>query len=207
MAGSARSPHPIDEVERGDQPSAALLHGGDVVGVDVGAVLDGVDARLGGKEDALRAMRVRGHLAAQAVRIGHHGLQFLEAVLAGLRIVALGQHAAGGAHLDQIGAVLDVLAHVLLHGGDAVGDAFGGGMVFGRQEVVVAVAAGDAERRSAHLHVRTRNVARVDVVAQSYIGVPDAPTLRTLVNPASSVILAKRTPLSASRTASVERRV
>ena len=62
-------------------------------------------------------------------------------------------------------------AHALLDGGDAVGDAFGGGVVFGGQEVIVAMAAGDAQRRPAHLHVRTRNVAGVDIVAQGDIGI------------------------------------
>ena len=64
-------PHPSDEVQRRDQPRAVLLHCGDVVGIYVGTVFDRVDARLGCEQDALRAVRVRRHLAAQAVRIGH----------------------------------------------------------------------------------------------------------------------------------------
>ncbi len=52
------------------------------------------------------------------------------------------------------------------------------------------------------------NVTGVDVVAQRDIGIARrAHVAHGLVKPASSVILAKRTPLSASRTASVEKRV
>ena len=115
--------HPVFEVERGHQVGAVLLHLGDACVVDVAAVLDGVDAGLGGPQNPLRAMGVRGHLAAQPVRVGDDGLHLFEGVLRGLRIVALRQHAAGGADLDQVGAVLDVLPHLVLHGGDAVGHA------------------------------------------------------------------------------------
>ena len=163
--------HPIDQIERGHQPSAVGFHGGDIVGIDVGAVLDGIDAGIGGEEDALRAVGVGGYFAAEAVGIGDQGLELVEAVLAGLRIVALGKHAAGGADLDEIGAVLDILAHLLLHGGDAVGDAFRGGMELEGKEVVVAMAAGDAQRRSANLHVRAGDIAVVDVIAEGDIGV------------------------------------
>jgi hypothetical protein len=54
---------------------------------------------------------------------------------------------------------------------NAVRHAFRGGVVFGGQEVVVAMSAADAQWRSADLHVRSRDVPRVDIVAQSHIGV------------------------------------
>ena len=57
------------------------------------------------------------------MRIGNDGLHLFQRVLRGLRIVALRQHAASGADLDQVGAILDVLADLLLHRGDAVGHA------------------------------------------------------------------------------------
>ena len=91
--------------------------------------------------------------------------------MAGLRIVSLRKHAAGGANLDQIRAVLDVLPHALLHGGDAVCHAFRSGVVFRGQEVIIAVTACDAEWRPAHLHMRAGNVACVDIVAQSHVRV------------------------------------
>src|SRR5580700_986374 len=134
-------------------------------------MFDGVDARLGGKEDALRAVRVRRDFAAQTVRVRNQGLQFFEAILAGLGIVAFRQHSAGGANLDQIDAVFNVLAQVLLYRRDTVGNTFGAGMIFRREEVSVAVPAGDTQRRSAHLHMRTWNVTRVDIVAQGDVRV------------------------------------
>ena len=45
-------------------------------------------------------------------------------------------------------------------------------MIFDGQEILIAVAAGDAERRSAHLHVRSRNLALIDGIAEVDIGVP-----------------------------------
>ena len=125
-------------------------------------MLDGVDAGLGGPENALRAVGVRGHLAAQPVGVGDDGLHLFERVLRGLGIVALGEHAAGGADLDEVGAVLDVLAHLVLHGGDAVGHAVAHRVIADGQQVVVAVAAGDADERAADLHVRPGNLAGVD---------------------------------------------
>ena len=104
------------------------------------------------------------------MRVGDDGLHLLQGVLAGLRIVAFGEHAAGGADLDQVRAVFDVLAHHVLHRGDAVGHAVTGDVEGLRQQVVVHVAAGDAERRTADLHVRSFDEPFVDGVAQIDIG-------------------------------------
>ena len=97
-------------------------------------MLDGVDAGLGGPEDALRSVGVGGDFAAEAVGVGDDGLHLFEGVLAGLRIVALGEDAAGGADLDEVGAVLDVLADLMLDGGDAIGYAFAVDVVTRRGE-------------------------------------------------------------------------
>ena len=94
--------------------------------------------------------------AAQAMRVGDNGLHLFQGVLRGLRIVALGEHAAGGADLDEVGAVLDVLAHLVLHGGDAVGHAVAHGVIADGQQILIAVAAGDADERAADQHVRVR---------------------------------------------------
>jgi hypothetical protein len=56
------------------------------------------------------------------VGVGDDGFHLFEGVLRGLGIVSFGEDAAGGANLDEVGAVLDVLANLLLDGGDAVGD-------------------------------------------------------------------------------------
>ena len=137
--------HPVDEVGGGDEVGAVLLHGGDALVVDVGAVLDGVDAGFGGPEDALRSVGVGGDFAAEAVGVGDDGLQLFHGVLAGLRVVAFGEDAAGGGDLDEVGAVLDVFADLMLDGGDAVGYAFAVDVVLVREKVLVHVAAGDAE--------------------------------------------------------------
>ena len=77
-----------------------------------------------------RSVRVRRDFAAQPVRVGHDGFHLLQRVLRVLRIVAQRKHAARGAYFDQIGAVLDVLANLVLHGRDAIGDAVAGGVIF-----------------------------------------------------------------------------
>ena len=71
---------------------------------------------------------VGGDFAAEAVSVGDDGLHFFERVLRGLRIVAEREHAAGGADLDEVGSVLDVLADLVLHSGDAIGHAVADGV-------------------------------------------------------------------------------
>ncbi len=163
--------HPVDEVSGGDEVGALLFHESDVFVVDVGAVFDGVNACFGGEEDALCAVGVRGDLAAEAVCVGDDGLHLFEGVLAGLRVVALGEDAACGSDLDEVGAVLDVFADLMLDGGDAVGYALAMNVVFEGVKVLVHVAASDAERGAGGLHVRAGNVAGVDLVAEGDVGV------------------------------------
>ena len=69
-----------------------------------------------GPDDSLRAVGVRGDFAAEAMGVGDDRLHLFEGVLRGLRVVALGEHAAGGADLDDVGAVLDDFANLVLHG-------------------------------------------------------------------------------------------
>ena len=111
-------------------------------------------------------MGVRGDLAAEAMCVGDDGAQFLLGVLRVLGIVAQRQDAAGGADLDDVSAVLDDLAHLVLHVFDAVSDADLGGMPLVGQQVVVAMSAGNAQRRTAGVDARTGHVARIDGVAQ-----------------------------------------
>ena len=70
-----------------------------------------------------------------------------QGVLAGLRVVAFGEDAAGGGDLDEVGAVLDVFADLMLDGGDAVGYALAVDVVLVREKVLVHVAASDADGR------------------------------------------------------------
>ena len=53
----------------------------DALVVDQAAVLDRVDARANGVFDGLRAVRMRGHFAAQLVRFFSDGLELFEGVL------------------------------------------------------------------------------------------------------------------------------
>ena len=73
--------------------------------------------------NALCSVRMRRYLASQTVSVGDDSRQFGLRVLRVLRIVAQRKHAAGSADLDDIGAVLDDLAHLVLHVLDAVGHA------------------------------------------------------------------------------------
>jgi hypothetical protein len=77
--------------------------------------------------------------------------------------------ACGSSPFDSC-AVLDVLPNPVLHLGNAVGHAVAHLVIADGQQVAVAMAAGDAQRRPAHLHVRPGNLACVDGVAQVHIG-------------------------------------
>src|SRR6185312_371639 len=78
---------------------------------------------------------------------------------------------ARGANLDQIGAVFDDLAHLVLNLLDAVGNAIGGRVILERQEVVVTMSAGNAQGRAADQHAWTRHISRIDGIAQSNVRV------------------------------------
>jgi hypothetical protein len=58
-----------------------------------------------------------------------------------------------------------------LHAFHSIGHATPNVVVFEGQQVFVAMAAGDAERRAAHQHMRTGHIAGVDGVAQSDVAV------------------------------------
>ncbi len=69
----------------------------------------------------------------------------------------------------------------MLHGVDAIGHAAALQAVGEGQEILVAVAAGDAQRRAADLHVadRRRRPSFDGVAADRRRRTPSAPTLRT----------------------------
>src|ERR1700733_6342069 len=105
------------------------------------------------------------------MRVGDNGLHLFERILRGLRVVPFREHASGGADLDEVSAVLDRFADLVLYGFDAIGYAFRGLMVGDGEQIIVAVATGDAERRAANLHVRTLDQSFVDGVAEVYVRV------------------------------------
>src|SRR6266403_1531905 len=154
-----------------DEIGAVLLGEGDAFVVDQAGMFDGVNAGADGVLDGLRAMRVRGDLATELVGFFGDGLHFLEGVLRRAGLVSFAEHAAGGADLDHVGAVLDGFAHFGASGPGTVGDAFRLVVIFGRQQIVVAMAARDAKRRAGSAHARTFDVAGVDGIAEGNIRV------------------------------------
>jgi hypothetical protein len=134
-------------------------------------VLDGVHARADRGLDAGCAVRMHCHFAARHVRFVDQRLHFLGRVLLRAGRVALGEDAAGAAELDDVDAVLHVAANCFAHTRDAIRDAIGGVVEFRREHVVVAVPAGDAERRSRDQHARAWNLAVVDSVAHRDVAV------------------------------------
>ena len=129
-------------------------------------MLNRIHAGLARPHCALRAVCVRCHFAAQAMRVCHDRLHLFDGVLRCLRVVALRQHAAGRADLDEVGPVLDVLANLLLHLRNAIRHAVCRYVIFERQQILIAVAAGNAQRGTAHLHVWPGKHARFDVISQ-----------------------------------------
>ena len=69
------------------------------------------------------AVGVRGHLEPGPVRFVDDGPQLLVGVLLRAGRAGVRHHAARGADLDDLGAVLDLVADRLAHLADAVGDA------------------------------------------------------------------------------------
>ncbi len=73
---------------------------------------------------------------------------------------------SGRANLDHIRAVLDDLANFVLHSLDAVGHSFSLKVERGRQQVFVAMPAGDAQRRPRSDNPRADDVAIIDRIPQ-----------------------------------------
>src|SRR4029450_8966147 len=87
------------------------------------AVLDAVDAGLDGGPDAVVAVGVGCHPEAGPMGLVDDDPQLLVGVLLGPRRAGVGHDPARSADLDQLGAVLDPVAHGLAHLAEAVGDA------------------------------------------------------------------------------------
>ena len=162
---------PVAEVKRGHQIRAIFLQLGNRSVVNVGRVLDRVHSRLGCPANSLRAMSVRRDFPSQAVGICHDGLHLLERVLRSLRIISLRKYASGRTDLNQVGAVLNDLAHLVLHRFNAIRCTITGCVIFVGKQVVVAMTSGDTQRRSADQHSRPGNVTCVDGITHCDITV------------------------------------
>src|SRR5690349_13924985 len=108
------------------------------------SVLNRIDARIGSPANSLRTMRVSGDLTSKPMRFGDDGFHLVHRVLGSVRIVALRHHAASGADLDDVSAIFDDFADLVLHGSDSVRNAFRFLVIFEREQVVVAMPARDA---------------------------------------------------------------
>ena len=128
--------------------------------VDVGTMFDRIHSGLRGPQNSLRAVRVRGDLASQAMRVSDDRLYLFQRVRRSLGIVSVGKHASGGADLDHVGAVFDDFTDFVLHAFHSVGDSEGRVREIRREHVLVAMASGDAEGRPAHQHARAREHLR-----------------------------------------------
>src|SRR5262249_48450185 len=128
--------------------SVMLFGQGDAFVIDEAAVLDRVDTGEDRVLDGLRAVSVGGDLSAQLVRFLGDGLEFLLSILRGAGLIPFGEHSAGSMNLDQIRAILDVFPHFLAHRPGSIRDALASVVELVRKKVIVAMSAGDAERRT-----------------------------------------------------------
>jgi hypothetical protein len=108
---------------------------------------------------------------AEAVGFLDNGFHFLAGVLRGVGIVALGHDTAGSADLDDVSAVLDVLANFVANRIDSIGDPWFDSVIFRSEQIVVAVTAGDAQSGTAGEDTRAGNVALIDGIAQGDIAI------------------------------------
>ena len=131
------------------------------------AVLDAVDPGPDAGADAGVAVGVRRHAQAVAVGLVDDGVQLLVGVLLAPGGGAERHDAARRRDLDQLGAVLDLVAHGLAHLGHAVGDALLDALGHdpGRQPLEhgrIEVAAGRGDGVAGREDARAREPAVVD---------------------------------------------
>src|SRR5690349_3447373 len=112
---------------------------------------------------------MRRYLSSETVSIGDNRLQLFQRVLRSLRVIALGKHATGSAYLDEIGTILDIFPHLMLNGSNAVGHTVADRVIFHGEKIVVAMSAGDSQRRPADEHAGPGNFAGIDGVATGHI--------------------------------------
>ena len=175
----AEAGHAVEAAERRHQHLAVARHALEQVGslVEVHAVLDRVDALLDRDLGAGHALAVRRDAVAHAMRLLDQHAHLLARQLGGIGILELDRAGAGRHHLDEVGAVADLLAHGLadlvgavglaVHAGEEAPAGAGGrddaaagqhprpgeGAVahrLARLDEQIVVAADVAERRDAH---------------------------------------------------------
>ena len=110
---------------------------------------------------------MRRHLASELVGLIGYGLHLFARVLGRPGLIALRQHAAGSADLDQVSAVFDHFTDLSARRPGSVRDRGIGVMKFRRQQVVIAVSSCNSQRRSRHKHPGALDIASFDSIAQS----------------------------------------
>ena len=142
----------------GERHVAALARGRDAGVVEIGRVLDGVDAGGDGHAYRFGAMRMRRHLLADGVRDVDHGGDVLARHLGLAGHAAKCEHRARGNHLEQVRAVVDqelrALAEAFRVARDAGVKTFVVGGFLEVGDVEVATAMRNREVRAAGLHAR-----------------------------------------------------
>src|SRR5262249_5185934 len=128
-----------------DEESSMFPREPDSLVIDQARMLYGIDAGQNRFLDRLRAVGMRSDLAPQAVRLDDELLHLFGRILRGAGLVPLGKDAAARANLDEIGAVFDDLSNFGPRFPGSVGHAALTEMKLGRQQIVVAMPAGDAE--------------------------------------------------------------
>ena len=138
-------------------------------------MLDRIDAGDHGTTDRLGAVGMGGHAEAVVVRSGDHGLDLGDRHLRVVRAAAFVEDAARGHDLDQVGAVLVVLAHRLPGIGRRIDDAVlraGVALQVPAEAIArIGVPAGRADRLARAEDARARHHAAVDRVAQGDRGI------------------------------------
>ena len=136
-------------------------------------MLDRVDPRGDGLAGGAVAVAVRRHLLAQPVGLIDQRRHLLEGQLRRVHLVGEREHAAGGAELDHVGAVLDLEADRLAEPVRPVGDPLGR-PEFLDQEVMpqpglVGMAAAGPQPVDRDQHPRAGDQPAGDRIAQAHV--------------------------------------
>ena len=133
-------------------------------------MLDRVHARGDGHLGGAVAVAMGRDLAAPAMCFGDDGVHFFLGQLDVIHRIGERQHAARGHELDDVGAVLDLIAHrraALIGTAAHALDGTCHGDALRRHRVLIGMPARRSNRIVGHQHARARNLSGVDGIAQA----------------------------------------
>ena len=90
-------------------------------------------------------------------------------------VVTLREDSAGSAEFDNVSAVFHHLPNLVHHSFHSIRRALGRVMKLRRQQIAVAVSAGNAQRRTGNLHTRPDHITGINGVTQGDICVAFCP--------------------------------